>query len=838
MPDQVPVAPVVSTPNSSQTKGPEIGRPLDLPGDRNSGWSVAGVDRYGSVLLTRPSGQGLEKHPPINAEMYQRLIKTPANKKKIYIKPKFALDQRFQIDRGSFSPIAIDGHAQRALVTGMVNGQSTQEWVDLKMLNLLAVNPEAGRVAFAKYFGQDVSEKKPIDKKTPQVIRLPTVPEAKPTETIKKPESKPAPVTKIPDEEDDASDDNEHRKELPHEQSEKRTDDRIQSLRDEEPNKTSDIKAHTDALQNKIVSTTNEVSASNEIKPQTIGSGQTVSEPSRSASIQVSTQGAQNGVRKISRKVRDAGSPETKAESAQVNVSMESNGEQTTKQTREELRQQYELSATSSAPSAGSSTTSPTKITIQATLPTAPASQTNTVSPQAMKTHVDFLLQAGGTRSAQLESQIARIQDFKKTAIKNIKSISATLRHEQQSGVQTPMSQTQNSEMKQNKSEGSRENLLQERRDYTSLHLQLTGQEMQIRKKLDALSRNMRTVQGAIQPTEEMLRALIDTIPLDLLRATQKPTIEIEIDSNNSLPNSVPSSRISLGIPSTGIRNIQTDQQAHGASAKPFRPLNTLQTPTRSSPSSQNTSSSDHGDTSLSDSYEQGLSNTGGHPTHDFSHQGGTHRGAGGGTGFFALDRSGGENDEDTQDLSDAERQQRFLQARQRLADSSQKSTTQRADENEQNGENEQNTNQPQDQDPGSDGNSSSPRSEADRASDMAQQQSRARADQRSPTQQPTKSPLKPKTSGNTAPSKKMAGNSFKFGKGAGISIVGLLLTLLLMNIQLINKIYPKNPNIPTSKTYEDLITICCDLLLLILVIMIIAIPVIIIGGIVGAILP
>lgn len=142
-----------STPAAKPKKAPEFGRPLDLPGDGNAGWTVSGVDRYGEVLLTRPSGQGIEKHSPIPAQMYERLVKAPNNQKKVFIKPKFKLEQPFSFDKGFVSAQAHDGHTNRTLVTGIVNGEPVQEWIDAKLLNTYFTNPEAARAAMMKRFG-------------------------------------------------------------------------------------------------------------------------------------------------------------------------------------------------------------------------------------------------------------------------------------------------------------------------------------------------------------------------------------------------------------------------------------------------------------------------------------------------------------------------------------------------------------------------------------------------------------------------------------------------------------------------------------------------------------
>lgn len=104
---------------------------LDVPGGRGAGdWTVKGVDMRGNVQLTRPiPGGGLETRA-LSKEMYQAVRDLPQNRKRIKTKRASSDNQSITLDtKDDIRVVGFDAAKKEVLVEGIIDGAFTQEWI-------------------------------------------------------------------------------------------------------------------------------------------------------------------------------------------------------------------------------------------------------------------------------------------------------------------------------------------------------------------------------------------------------------------------------------------------------------------------------------------------------------------------------------------------------------------------------------------------------------------------------------------------------------------------------------------------------------------------------------
>ncbi len=153
-----------------------VGFPLDLPGRFGSGWTVAGADRRGNVILSKPAGQSGLTTITIPPDAYTAIKTSRANRRKN--KPLKQLTQINEIPPVPDSDLRVlgfdssqPGRQIMVLVEGKVDGTFVKQWVDAKLLNKtnFANDPSTAKTELLKGLGMEkaVEPEKEKTKPTP-----------------------------------------------------------------------------------------------------------------------------------------------------------------------------------------------------------------------------------------------------------------------------------------------------------------------------------------------------------------------------------------------------------------------------------------------------------------------------------------------------------------------------------------------------------------------------------------------------------------------------------------------------------------------------------------------
>ncbi len=156
-PAPTPVEPIITV---------EARRILDLPGRFGNGWTVAGENLRGQVVLTHPDGDGV-RSLTISKDAYEKVKALRMNRAR-QKPPKrfFRLQQELLLPNSSLRVKADDVAGGKALVSGTVKGEYVQRWVDAKTVNRAVFNPTEAVASVFEELGVIAEPEKKEEKET------------------------------------------------------------------------------------------------------------------------------------------------------------------------------------------------------------------------------------------------------------------------------------------------------------------------------------------------------------------------------------------------------------------------------------------------------------------------------------------------------------------------------------------------------------------------------------------------------------------------------------------------------------------------------------------------